>query len=152
MSMFSLILVIMYTASVREQEGGTYGVIVHGNIDKYPEEEATLQIYFDTDPAKRDKMVEIVLDELDGFAQNGPSAENLAKVKEFMLKKHRENGKENSYWLSALNRYFWEDIDTDTGYEERVNNITAADLQAFAKALLEQGNRIEVSMTSEATE
>ncbi len=97
-------------------------------------------------------MVEIVLDELDGFAQNGPSAENLAKVKEFMLKKHRENGKENSYWLSALNRYFWEDIDTDTGYEERVNNITAADLQAFAKALLEQGNRIEVSMTSEATE
>ncbi len=152
MSMCAQILDIMYTASVREQEGGTYGVSVYGGLGKYPKEEATLQIYFDTDPAKRDKMVDLVLKEWEDFAQNGPSAENVEKVKEFMLKKHMEDAKENSYWLSILNGYFWEGIDMDSGYEELVDGMTAQDLQAFAQALLEQGNRIEVSMTSDAVE
>lgn len=151
MSMLSQILNIMYTESVREKEGGTYGVSAYGSLSKYPKEEAVLQIYFDTDPAKREKMTDIILSELEQFATEGPSAENLAKVKEFMLKKHAENAKENSYWVNMLDEYFWEDIDLNTGYEDVVNNITAEDLEAFTKALLDQRNRIEVSMTSEET-
>ncbi|MDO4179779.1 MAG: insulinase family protein [Bacteroidales bacterium] len=151
MSMLSQILNIMYTESVREKEGGTYGVSAYGNLSKYPKEEAVLQIYFDTDPAKREKMTGIILSELEQFATEGPSAENLAKVKEFMLKKHAENAKENSYWVNMLDEYFWEDIDLNTGYEDVVNSITAEDLEAFTKALLDQRNRIEVSMTSEET-
>lgn len=149
MSMLSQILNIMYTESVREKEGGTYGVSAFGSLSKYPKEEAVLQIYFDTDPAKRAKMTEIILNELNQFANEGPSADNLNKVKEFMLKKHKENAKENGYWTNVLDEYFWEKTDMDTGYEDTVNSITAQDLQAFTKALLEQNNRVEVSMTSE---
>jgi peptidase M16 inactive domain protein len=39
----------------------------------------------------------------------------------------------------------------NTGYTNTVNSITAKDLQEFTKALLEQNNRVEVSMTSEET-
>ena len=49
MSMLSQILNIMYTESVREKEGGTYGVSAFGSLTKYPKEKAVLQIYFDTD-------------------------------------------------------------------------------------------------------
>ena len=41
--------------------------------------------------------------------------------------------------------------DMNTGYTNTVNSITAKDLQEFTKALLEQNNRVEVSMTSEET-
>ena len=151
MSMLSQILDIMYTESVREKEGGTYGVSAYGSISKYPKEEAVLQIYFDTDPEKRAKMTEIILNELNQFAKEGPSAENLSKVKEFMLKKHKENVKENGYWVNVLDEYFWDQTDMNTGYDEMVNSITAKDLQEFTKALLDQNNRVEVSMTSEET-
>ena len=149
MSMITQILDIMYTESVREKEGGTYGVSAFGNLSKYPKEEAVLQIYFDTDPAKRAKMTDIILNELTQFANEGPSVENLNKVKEFMLKKHKENAKENSYWVNMLDEYFWEKTDMNTGYENIVNSITGKDLQEFTKALLDQNNRVEVSMTSE---
>lgn len=151
MSMLSQILNIMYTESVREKEGGTYGVSAFGSLTKYPKEKAVLQIYFDTDPAKRAKMTDIILNELNQFANEGPSTENLNKVKEFMLKKYKENAKENSYWVNMLDEYFWEGTDMNTGYADIVNSITAKDLQEFTKALLEQNNRIEVSMTSEET-
>jgi zinc protease len=130
MSITGQVLDIMYTASVREQEGGTYGVSAYGNVEKRPREEAMLQIYFDTDPARRADMTAIVQRELDQVATEGPSEENLAKVKEFMLKKHAESVKEN------------------TEYEQTLNAITTADVQQFIKALLDQKNRIEVSMTS----
>ena len=42
-------------------------------------------------------MTDIILNELNQFVDQGPSAENLNKVKEFMLKKYKENAKENSY-------------------------------------------------------
>ena len=151
MSMLSQILNIMYTESVREKEGGTYGVSAFGSLTKYPKEKAVLQIYFDTDPAKRAKMTDIILNELNQFVDQGPSAENLNKVKEFMLKKYKENAKENSYWVNILGEYFWEGTDMNTGYTNTVNSITAKDLQEFTKALLEQNNRVEVSMTSEET-
>lgn len=151
MSMLSQILNIMYTESVREKEGGTYGVSAWGQLSKYPKEEAVLQIYFDTDPAKRAKMTDIILKELNQFANEGPSAENLSKVKEFMLKKYKENAKENSYWVNMLDEYFWEKTDMNTDYENIVNSITAKDLEEFTKALLDQNNRVEVSMTSEET-
>lgn len=50
--MTSQILDLVYTAKVREDEGGTYGVYVGGQLSKYPKEKALLQIVFETAPAK----------------------------------------------------------------------------------------------------
>ena len=60
-----------------------------GSLTKYPKEKAVLQIYFDTDPAKRAKMTDIILNELNQFATEGPSTENLNKVKEDVYKRQR---------------------------------------------------------------
>ncbi len=55
----------VYLESVREKEGGSYGVSVYGQLSRYPnDDEAFLQIYFDTDPAKREKMTQIIMNEL----------------------------------------------------------------------------------------
>lgn len=148
MSMLSQLLTMKYTETVREEEGGSYGVGVSGNIGKYPKEEATLQVYFDTDPEKRAEMTKLIDKGISEFIVNGPDADNLKKVKEYMLKNFESNQKENGYWMNLLYSFYWENLDRAAGYKELVNNITGADLQAFAKAFFSQNNRIEVSMTS----
>ena len=142
----------VYLESVREKEGGSYGVSVYGQLSRYPnDDEAFLQIYFDTDPAKREKMTQIIMNELQKIAQDGPAAEHINKTKEFMLKKHTEQMKENGYWLNILNQYYWYKADMDSNFQQVVESITPEDVKQFAKALLEQNNCIEVSMTSGET-
>ncbi len=150
MSMFDQILDIIFTEEVREKEGGTYGVGTSGELSKYPREEALLQISFDTNPELREKMTNIISEQLNKFATEGPSDVNLNKVKEFMLKKHNENLKENSYWLSLINEYYWNNTDMNDNYEALVNSITKEDLMKFAKSFLNQKNVVEVSMTDES--
>ena len=151
MTMLSQTMDMVYTETIREKEGATYGVGAVGQLSKYPKEEAIFQIYFDTDPAKRAKMEQLVMAELQKVAQEGPRPEHLAKVKEFLQKKHLENAKENSYWLSQLLQYYWYNVDMNTGYEKLVNELTVEDVKNFTKALLDQGNIIEVTMTAEGT-
>ena len=148
MTMLSQTMSMVYLETVREKEGASYGVSAYGQLSRGIKDEAFFQIYFDTDPAKREKMEQIVMTELQKVAQDGPRPEHLAKVKEFLLKKHIENAKENGYWLGQLNNYYWYNTDMNTNYEQLVNELTVEDVKNFTKALLDQGNIIEVTMTA----
>ena len=148
MTMLSQTMSMVYLETVREKEGASYGVSAYGQLSRGTKDEAFFQIYFDTDPAKREKMEQIVMTELQKVANEGPRPEHLAKVKEFLLKKHIENVKENSYWLGQLNNYYWYNTDMNTNYEQLVNELTVEDVKNFTKALLDQGNIIEVTMTA----
>ena len=151
LSMTSQILDLVYTAKVREDEGGTYGVYVGGQLSKYPKEKALLQIVFETAPAKREKLMQIIFTELDNIAKAGPSEGDLNKVKEFMLKKHAEDLKENSYWLGSIDEYLFTGMNPIKDYEQIVNSITVKDIQKFTDDLFKQKNEIEVSMISPET-
>lgn len=146
--MVSQILDLVYTESIREEEGGTYSVGVGGSLDKHPEEIFTFQIMFDTDPARKDKLMEIVYAEVQKLAKEGPSEENLGKVKEHLLKSHSEELKENGYWLSIIDDYLYAGINVAANFENIVNSITQADIQQFAAQLFGQNNLSEIFMIS----
>ena len=148
MSMLGQLLNMVYLRTVREDAGGTYGVSCSGSLSKYPSEEGAFQVYFDTDPNRREEMVKLINEGIEGFIANGPESDDLSKVKEYMLKTYKQNQKENGYWMGILNTYYWENLDMNTGYEEAVNAITGDDLKAFAKAFFGQKNEVEVSMSS----
>lgn len=139
---------MIYTEEIREKEGGTYGVSCFGNVNKYPKESFTLQVFFQTDPAKTEKLSQVVREQLQRVAKEGPSAEQLQKIKEYMLKKHNDNQKENGYWLKNLDEYFYTGLDYTKGYEALINSITLKDIQAFANQILQQKNEIKVVMTA----
>ena len=147
MSIFAQVMDMVYTESVREKEGGTYGVSVSGGITHYPKEEVRLQIAFDTDPERRARMTEIIRQGLDEFIKDGPKPEQLARVKEYMLKKYQENQKENSYWMNQLKEFYWHGIDATKDYEKTLNSITGKEIQKFVKKLIKQNNCIEVSIS-----
>ena len=148
MSMTEQILTLLYTEKVREEEGGTYGVYVSGALDKFPKESYNLQIMFDTDPAKKDKLMQIILGEIQQIADKGTTQENHSKVKEFMLKKHTENQKENGYWLGQIDEMLFTGSNMSNEYENIVNAISNADIQKFASEIFSQNNRVEISMIS----
>ena len=145
LSFATQVLDMVYTEEVREKEGGTYGVNCFGDLQKYPKEQLLLQIVFQTDPAKKDKLAGIVVDELKKLAAEGPSDVHLQKVKEYMLKKYADNQKENGYWMNNLNDYFYYGMDMTEGYTDIVNSITAKDIQKFVSDLLKQGKQLTIT-------
>ncbi len=148
MDMTGQVMDLVYTEKVREDEGGTYSVYVGGNLSKYPKEIAGLQVIFDTAPSKREKLMKIIFAEIEHIAKEGPSETNLNKVKEFMLKKHTEDLKENGYWMGSIDEYLFTGMNPVKDYEQIVNSITAKDIQKFADDLFKQKNEVEVSMIS----
>lgn len=138
---------MVYTAEIREKEGGTYGVSCYGDLKRYPKEELMLQIMFQTDPAKKEKLSAIVVEQLQKMANEGPSAEHMQKIKEYMLKKYKDSQKENYYWLGNLDELFYTGVDNTKDYETLVNSITAKEIQNFLAQFLKQNNEIQVVMT-----
>ncbi|MDR1720308.1 MAG: insulinase family protein [Dysgonamonadaceae bacterium] len=147
MSILQQVLTLIYTEKVREEEGGTYGVSVNGNISDYPKGRATLEISFETEPTKKSHLNEIIYNELRQLIENGPKPEDFQKTKEFMLKSHQERMQENGYWNSVITSYYRLGYDSYTNYVDTVNAITPDDIRLLAKMLTEQGNLIEVIMT-----
>ena len=146
MSLTDQILDIIYTEEIREKEGGTYGVGTSGSITRIPKESFRLLVMFQTAPELREKLTGMAVDLLHKFAEEGPRQKDLDKVREYMLKKYTENQKENSYWANQLHNEIALGYDGYTDYEKTLNSITTDDLKKFAKSLLKQGNKIEVSM------
>ena len=146
--MLGQILDIVYTQTIREDAGAAYSVSVDGGATYYPESQASLEIYFPTDPSKRDLTMKLTIEGLEDLIKNGPSQKNLDKVKEFKLKKHAEDIKTNGYWMGIMLNEYMSGINSSKGYDDIVKSITTKDIQDFAAALYKQNNRITVSMTS----
>lgn len=148
-TMLKQILDIVYVEKVREEEGGTYGVQVGAGLAHYPLGQTILQTYFDTDPAKQEKLNRIVHTELERIAKEGPREADFNKTKENMVKKHAERLQENRYWLNLIDDYYHENFDGKTQYDAILQSMTPAKIQAFTDALLKQGNMVEVVMKPE---
>ena len=148
MNIMGQLLDILYTKTVREEAGGTYGVSCSGDVVRVPNQEGVFQIIFETDTARRPEMVELIKQGIEQYIKEGPKAEDLAKVKEYMSKTHQQNIKENSYWSQALSTYYWDKLDVNTNFDSTLNSITIQDLKDFAKKFFGQKNMIEVSMNA----
>ncbi|MBQ7526155.1 MAG: insulinase family protein [Bacteroidaceae bacterium] len=139
-------MTMLYTETVREDEGGAYGVPVNAGLSDYPEEIATVQIVLPTAPEKRLAMTSVVSDGIKKMMEQGPSEENLGKIKEYMLRSHQENLKDNGYWMNSLvskTRYKQEFVE---GYEDCVQGVTVEDIRQVAKQIFGSGNRLVVGM------
>ncbi len=137
---------MVYTKKVREEKGGTYGVGVSGDLSRTPSPEALLKVNFRTDPARYAELIPIVYAELDSMAQHGPSAENLDKVKEYEYKTYGQVRIMNDYWHTVMYEQLFNGIDLDHDYTDRVRALTTDDIRDFARRLLAQKHRIEVTM------
>ncbi len=145
------LLRIVYTEKVREDKGGTYSVQVSGDLQHHPNNEALLRIAFQTDPQKYNDLIPIVYKELEKMATEGPSQQDLDKVKAYELKVYNQVLRMNNYWEYVLYTDLYNGIDVDTDFRYIVENMTCDDIRTTLRNLLNQNNCIEVTMTQPTT-
>lgn len=131
--------------SVREDEGAAYSPYSVGDLRQTYKDGFVIQTAFGVNPQKSESSEKLTINSLETLAKDIPDAE-LAKMKEYMLKKADENAHENRYWSGVLMDYATEGVDLYTDYKNVINSLTAEDMEQFVASLLGQGNRCEVLM------
>jgi zinc protease len=142
------ILGLRYTETIREEQGGSYGVGTRISPEKYPSESFNLIASFDCAPEKMEMLKAIVYEEIEKLYKEGPEEKDLHKAKEHFLKEREEDLKDNSFWLNALvqNYKYNENIIASENYEEIVESLTVDDVKNIAQKYLKGSDKIEVVM------
>lgn len=141
------LLGMRYDATMREEKGGTYGVSCGGTLSKYPEKkEISLTMLYETAPELFEILSPIIENEIEKIATDGPNENDLAKIKENLLKTHKDQLKENRTWLSIISDKLFFDIDLYSNYEDIINGISNDDIKNIAQFMLNQKNKIDVIM------
>ena len=135
-----------YLESIREEKGGTYGVQVWGNLSFPPKPNYTMNIAMDTNEQMADELCEIILKEIEEIATNGPKTEDIEKTREYLLKEWTASLEKNTSWMNYIEAKWGWGLDNVAEQEATVKAITNADVQAFAKMILDKKNQIKVMM------
>ena len=149
MEMIGRILSTRYLESIREREGGSYGVGTYGYVMGLPSPRAGLLMQFDTDPKKQERLMEIIHEEVQTIIANGPLANDLQKEKESMLKDFQADLEQNTYWRQSLYMYYMYGHNNIRDYKAAVEAITAETVQETLRKLVSAGNMFEVVMFPE---
>jgi len=137
--------------SLREDKGGVYSPGAFASTVHYPEEQYTITVVFGCDPHRVDELVGATFDVIDNLKKNGPSAEDLEKTKEILLRERETNLKENRYWLSVLNFYYLNDEDPTQVLRDDalIRNLTADQIQKAAVKYFNEKNYVKVVLLPE---
>ena len=149
MDIIGRILSTRYLESIREREGGSYGVGTYGFMTILPTPKAGLIMQFDTDPLKQTRLMEIIHEEIQTIVENGPLTSDLQKEKESMLKDFQEDLEKNTFWRQTLYMYYMYGVNEVRDYKSAVEAISAESVQSTLKELLKSGNMFEVVMFPE---
>ena len=140
------ILSMEYLKKIREDASAAYTVGASASMSRDDfEKSATIYVYCPMKPEKADVALQIMRDEVSNMAKTC-DADKLAKVKEYLLKNHGDQLKQNSYWLGQINSWRKWGMDFHTDYEKVVNAQTPESIAAFVKEVLKAGNNAEVIM------
>ena len=139
----SYILDMRYTASLREDIGGTYGASAPTQLMDLPKEKGFLQVIFQCDPEKREILVKTAEEQFADLATAGPTKEEFDMTVLNLKKNVPEKRLNNSYWQNLIKSYIMNPVEVDKAYEDAVNNLTADDIKKAAAELLNSGNFME---------
>ena len=124
---------------VREKEGAVYSISASGSMDRIAPQNIDIVSAFPMKPEKKAAVLEIIKRQIDDLANNVSQAE-LDKQKEFYVKSFNERRERNDGWLGGINGWLLNGVDTFNGADEVISAITTADIEAFMRDMLGQGN------------
>lgn len=140
------ILDMTYVKSIREEEGGTYGVSAMTGVSEATKQVSTV-IVFDTDPAKADELIALAKQEYEAIAENGTEEEYIEKARTALVKAFPEAQISNSYWQGVINDYVFYGYDSHSNYIETVEKcVNNENIAEFVKKTLKGGNMRELVM------
>lgn len=145
------ILSVRYTETVREEQGGTYGVWVRSQLDAIPTPEYALAMGFECDPERATELSKIIYAEIEKLKQEGPQEKDFNGFIENQLKSLEESKEENNFWLKTLKQYDFYQLKSKqlSKAEKRINKLTPKMIQQAAIEFVNMENHVEVIMGPE---
>ena len=118
---------------LREELGGTYGVSVGFSNTPPIKGYGTMSIQFGSSPDNLDKLVAASLKEIERLKAEGPSADDVSKVKELERRDLETNAKQNSYWLGSMQsvHMFGWDAAGIARRDQRTERLTQENIKAM---------------------
>ena len=124
------------TDALREEMGGTYSPSLNGSGSRVPRSEYQIAISYTSSPENVDRLTARAFRMLDSLRTNGPTAADVVKVREQIIRGRETSLKTNNYWVNNISSrdQNGEDIAGLLGaYDTMVANLTARQIQDAAK-------------------
>jgi zinc protease len=139
----SEILDIRLRNALREDLGGTYDVGAGVALERWPEGRFTASVSFGAAPGRIDSLANVAIAMLRRFAAEGPTKDELAKVRENMTRSREAAMTQNGFWASLFEaQAMWGDdpVENVTGFKARVAALDADSIRALARIVLNETN------------
>lgn len=140
------ILQLRLQETLREEEGGVYSPRAYAFLQKEPKFLSHMSVNFDCNPDLAEKLIGIVHNELSKIADGNIKQDDLHKTLTSYKKQRDQSKSNNSYDMDLLTTFYRDgyNMNDPQNFENIVNNITIADIQALARKLQEKGKSFEI--------
>ncbi len=148
----SKILTTRLLEVIREDKSSVYSIGAYGASTKFPEQEYTITVAYGTSPQKLDELKKAVFDIIAEYKQNGPTAEEVAKAQEKMIRERETALRENGYWMGVLsNTYYLKggDFSEFGTFDKLVKNLTADSTKKAFNDWFDFKNYVSVALAPE---
>ena len=143
------VLSMIYLKTIREDESAAYSCGAAGHFNTGSNQpKAILLAACPMNPDKSELAVRLLHEGIQNMAKQ-VDADQLQKVKDYMLKQADIDAKQNSYWINTITTFKEYGLDVYTDYKKTVEALTVDNVRDFLNELLKSGNHVEVIMTPE---
>ncbi len=136
---------------IREEMSGVYSPQTQGSFEKYPDPRYTLMIMFGCSPKNTEKLSKAVFKIIEKIQKKGPTAVDLVKVKELLVREREIDSKTNKFWLNKIESVYYngENFDNINNYNDLVNAININTLKIAAQKLFKLDHYVKVVLKPE---
>ncbi len=145
------VLNLRITDILREKMSLIYSGNASGSIAREPYEHYRIAINLPCGPENTGKVITAMLGEIEKLKTQGPSQQELNKVKQNWFKEHKIDLRSNKYWLDDLQDsvLYGTDLAESLSFEARINAMTADDIQGSAERYFKLKNYMQAVMLPE---
>ena len=141
------VLQMVYLKEIREEASAAYTVQGQVGISRDDfADETSIFAYCPMKPEKADTAIYILRRAVQDMAAGKCDADMVKKAKEYMLKSHADQLKQNGYWTGRIRTWRLWNLDFHTDYEKTVEAVTPESVCALVAEVLKAGNEAEIVM------
>lgn len=139
--------------ALREDKGGTYGVGVSAMGSWIPYARYSLSLSFGSAPERVEELAAAAFAVIDSVKRTGPSADEMAKIRETFLRAHETGLRENAAWLRWMSDHDEDGRDqhATVQYPALVERLTPDQLRDAARRYLDLTQYARFTLLPEET-
>jgi zinc protease len=150
----TLVLQSRLLDSIRQELGGTYSITAEPDMDKFPRPEYSVRIEWTCDPARTAMLVQRVFDEIAFVKATALSSNQVALIREGLVREFQRNSEDNGYLLNQIARRYADheaaSLAAIESLPQRIAALTGDAIQRAAQTYLNTENYVKVTLMPEA--